>query len=162
MSAGDAAARRHGWLDLLQQSGPFVTVPVADRVWPAGLPTVPAPVRAQLRFAMAELLDGDGMSQAELAQAVLVDTLGWTDALKEGPEIPAAMTEVVTENGVVLRPDFGFYAEPEDTNDDDDERRADERRNLRLLFLMVAALVLIPTLLTIAALAQELVTRRGG
>ena len=125
MSAGDAAARRHGWLDLLQQSGPFVTVPVADRVWPAGLPTVPAPVRAQLRFAMAELLDGGGMSQAELAQAVLVDTLGWADALKEGPDIPAAMTEVVTENGVVLRPDFGFYAEPEDT-DDDDELQPDD------------------------------------
>ncbi len=43
-----------------------------------------------------------------------------------------------------------------------DERRADERRNLRLLFLMVAALVLIPTLLTVAAFAQELISHRGG
>jgi len=42
------------------------------------------------------------------------------------------------------------------------ERRADERRNLRLLLLMVAALVLIPTLLTIVALAQELIAHRGG
>jgi len=42
-----------------------------------------------------------------------------------------------------------------------DERRADERRNLRLLLLMVAALVLIPTVLTIAALAQELISRGG-
>ena len=42
------------------------------------------------------------------------------------------------------------------------ERRADERRNLRLLLVMVAALVLIPTLLTIAALAQELVAHRSG
>ena len=125
MSASDAAARRHGWLDLLQQNGPFVTLPVADRVWPAGLPTVPAPVRAQLRFTMTELLDG-GMSQAELAQAVLVDTLGWADALKEGPGIPAAMTEVVAENGVVLRPDFGFYAEPDDTNDDDADGQPDD------------------------------------
>lgn len=43
-----------------------------------------------------------------------------------------------------------------------DERRADERRNLRLLLLMVAALVLIPTLLTIAAFAQELISRNAG
>ena len=42
------------------------------------------------------------------------------------------------------------------------ERRADERRNLRFLLLMVAALVLIPTLLTIIALAQELITHRSG
>jgi hypothetical protein len=42
------------------------------------------------------------------------------------------------------------------------ERRADERRNLRLLLLMVAALVLIPTLLTIVALAQELIAHRSG
>ena len=126
MIAGDAAARRHGWLDLLQQSGPFVTVPVADRVWPAGLPAVPAPVRAQLRFAMAELLDAGGMSPFELSQAVLLDALGWAGALKEGPDIPAAMTEVVTENGVVLRPDFGFYAEPEEPNDDDSERQPED------------------------------------
>ena len=42
------------------------------------------------------------------------------------------------------------------------ERRADERRNLRFLLLMVAALVLIPTLLTIIALAQELIAHRSG
>ncbi len=54
------------------------------------------------------------------------------------------------------------YFAPGGEDEATDERRADERRNLRLLFLMVAALVLIPTLLTIAALAQELVTRRGG
>jgi len=39
-----AAAQRHAWLELLQQSGPFLTVPVADRVWPAGLPAVPVSV----------------------------------------------------------------------------------------------------------------------
>ncbi len=43
-----------------------------------------------------------------------------------------------------------------------DDRRADERRNLRLLLLMVAALVLIPTFLTIIALVQELVTHGGS
>ncbi len=43
-----------------------------------------------------------------------------------------------------------------------DDRRADERRNLRLLLLMVAALVLIPTFLTIIAFVQELATHGGG
>jgi hypothetical protein len=42
------------------------------------------------------------------------------------------------------------------------ERRADERRNLRLLLVMVAALVLVPTLLTVVDLAQELAAYRGG
>jgi hypothetical protein len=43
-----------------------------------------------------------------------------------------------------------------------DVRRADERRNLWLLLLMVAALVLIPTFLTIIAFVSELVTHGGG
>ena len=43
-----------------------------------------------------------------------------------------------------------------------DERRADERRNLWLLLAMVAALVLIPTFLTLIAFVQELVTHGGG
>ena len=54
-----------------------------------------------------------------------------------------------------------FFA-PGGEDDATEERRLDERRNLRLLLAMVAALVLIPMLLTIAALAQELITHRSG
>ena len=54
------------------------------------------------------------------------------------------------------------YFAPGGEDDATDDRRLDEHRNLRLLFLMVAALVVIPTVLTIAALAQELISRRGG
>ncbi len=43
-----------------------------------------------------------------------------------------------------------------------DARRADEHRNLWLLLLMVAALVLIPTFLTIIAFVSELVTHGSG
>lgn len=53
------------------------------------------------------------------------------------------------------------YFAPGGEDEATDERRSDERRNLRLLLAMVAALVLIPTLLTIAALAQELISHRG-
>lgn len=33
-SAGEQARRRHGWLELVQTSGPFLTLPVVDRVFP--------------------------------------------------------------------------------------------------------------------------------
>lgn len=54
------------------------------------------------------------------------------------------------------------YFAPGGEDEATDERRSDERRNLRLLLAMVAALVLIPMLLTIAALAQELIAHRSG
>ena len=79
---------------------------------------------------------------------------------------PAAAPAAADPGAIYTAPDrprgLDAYFAPGGEDEATDERRADERRNLRLLFLMVAALVLIPTLLTIAALAQELVTRRGG
>jgi hypothetical protein len=38
--------KRHAWLELLQISGPFLTLPVAHRVFPNGLPEVPVARRA--------------------------------------------------------------------------------------------------------------------
>jgi hypothetical protein len=79
---------------------------------------------------------------------------------------PVAASAAADPGAIYTAPDrprgLDAYFAPGGEDEATDERRADERRNLRLLFLMVAALVLIPTLLTIAALAQELVTRRGG
>ena len=114
-----SAARRHSWIELLQISGPFLTVPLADQTWPAGLPAVDRDTRGRLRAAVAELLASEGTNRAELARLVLAEVLEWKDALQEGPELPAALTEVVAEHGVTLRPDFAFYAEPDDLPDDD-------------------------------------------
>lgn len=80
--------------------------------------------------------------------------------------VPTAAPTAADPGAIFTAPDRprglnAFFA-PGGEDDATDERRSDERRNLRLLFLMVAALVVIPTLLTIAALAQELMTRRGG
>lgn len=108
------AARRHSWLELLQQSGPFLTVPVADQVWPAGLPAVPTNMRSQLRAAVADLLDTAGRSRRELARAVLTGALDWGDALVEGTDLPHSLTETLAEHRVVLRPDFAFRADPDD------------------------------------------------
>ncbi len=121
-----AAAQRHAWLELLQQSGPFLTVPVADEIWPAGLPAVPQPVRAGLRAAVTQLLDDSGASRAAIAQHVLCDALHWGDALIEGPDVPAVLTEVVGEHGVVLRPDFAFRSDDEPVEDEAQDADADE------------------------------------
>ena len=54
------------------------------------------------------------------------------------------------------------YFAPGGDDEATDARRADEHRNLWLLLLMVAALVLIPTFLTIIAFVSELATHGGG
>ncbi len=114
MTTGSAgAAQRHGWLELLQQSGPFLTLPVADQVWPTGLPAVPTGVRAEVRAQVAKLLAGAGRSRAELASVIFGNALAWGDALMEGAELPASLAETVPEHGIVLRPDFAFCAEEE-------------------------------------------------
>jgi len=74
----------------------------------------------------------------------------------EGLAEPPVYTAVDRPRGL------NAYFAPGGEDEATPERRADERRNLRLLLLMVAALVLIPTLLTIVALAQELIAHRSG
>jgi hypothetical protein len=126
MTASTAAARRHAWLELLQQSGPFLTVPVADRIWPTGLPAVPQPVRAGLRVAVSELLDQSGTTRDELARRVLCDALGWGNALVEGADLPAALSETVPEHGVLIRPDFAFHIEDDVAEDSDEPDLTDD------------------------------------
>lgn len=110
----DAEARRHGWLELLQISGPFVTVPVANTVWPTGLPAVSTAARAQVRAAVTGLLDNGGLTQPDVVRTVLTKVLGWGETLLTGPSIPAALTEVVGEHGATVIPDLAFHAPPDD------------------------------------------------
>ncbi len=114
MSTSSAAARRHAWLELLQQSGPFLTIPIADQTWPAGLPAVPQAVRVGVRAGLTRLLDDNGASAPTFARQVLCDALHWGDALVEGADLPASLSEVVAEHGVVLRPDFAFRSPGDD------------------------------------------------
>ena len=117
------AAGRHAWLEQVQQSGPFLTVPVADRVWPSGLPGVSVAGRARLRVAVATVLADHGRSRGELARTLFCETLGWGDALVQGADIPAVLSEVVAVRGVTLRPDFAFHAD--DPAGEDDSTDAD-------------------------------------
>ncbi len=109
------AARRHGWLELLQQSGPFPHRPGRR----PGLADGPARLSQRASGPksgpqVAKLLATAGRSRAELAGVVFGDapSSGATRSSKE-PSLPASLTEVVPEHRVVLRPDFAFCAEDE-------------------------------------------------
>lgn len=112
----------HAWLDTIEQSGPFLTLPVLKRVWPAGMPVVPTPIRAELRRAVEELLATKGSNRAPLERALLSRALDWAGALRWRAEIPATLAAAIPEHGLVLRPDFAFFAE-----DDPDEELAENQ-----------------------------------
>jgi hypothetical protein len=112
--ASAEARRRHGWLELLQTSGPFLTLPVMERVFPDGLPPVPQAQRANLRALTADMLDTRGASRHAMIRFMLGDVLDWRDHLRIDAEMPDSLAEPVSEHGLLIRPDFGFYAEDGD------------------------------------------------
>jgi len=118
--AGEAARRRHPWLELLQTSGPFLTLPVVDRVWPTGVPQVPAEPRRAVRAAVADALDSRGASRQQAVHTVLTRALDWDTHLRWGTDLPASLAEPVAEHGVLITPELGFYAEPSTAVDDDE------------------------------------------
>ena len=119
--AGEAARRRHPWLELLQSSGPFLTLPVVDRVWPTGVPQVAAEPRRAVRAAVADALDTRGASRRQAVHTVLTQALDWSTHLRWDTELPAALAELVPEHGVLISPELGFYAEPAVIDDDEQE-----------------------------------------
>jgi hypothetical protein len=118
---GEEIRRRHSWLELLQTSGPFLTLPVVHRVFPNGLAPVPVPQRARLRGLVAAMLDDRGASRHAVIETLLRDALDWQQHLRIDSAMPQALAEVVAEHGVLVRPDFGFYAEESPDSDGDEE-----------------------------------------
>ena len=117
-SAGEAARRRHAWLELVQTSGPFLTLPVADRAWPAGLPEVAAGPRAASRAAVAEAIRTNGATRHQAVRTVLCEALDWAEHLRLDTDLPASLAEPVPEHGLTVAPDLGFWAEPDDEDAD--------------------------------------------
>jgi hypothetical protein len=117
--------KRHAWLELLQVSGPFLTLPVAHRVFPNGLPEVPVQRRAAVRGLIAEMMDDRGASRHAVITAMLRDVFDWQQHLLIDDAIPQTLAEIVADHGVTLRPDFGYFDETEDDAaedaDSDDE-----------------------------------------
>ncbi len=108
----------HAWLELLQTSGPFLTLPVVQRAFPGGLPPVPAGQRARVRALAADMLDSRGASRHALIAAVLRDVLDWQHHLRIDADMPEHLAEPVPEHGLLVRPDFGFYADDASSGDD--------------------------------------------
>ena len=106
--------KRHAWLELLQISGPFLTLPVAHRVFPNGLPEVPVQQRAVVRALVAQMMDDRGASRHAVITNMLRDVFDWQQHLVIDDAVPQTLTEIVADHGVTLRPDFGYFDEAED------------------------------------------------
>jgi hypothetical protein len=106
--------KRHAWLELLQVSGPFLTLPVAHRVFPNGLPEVPVQRRAAVRGLIAQMMDDRGASRHAVITAMLRDVFDWQQHLVIDDAMPQTLAEIVADHRVTLRPDFGYFDEAED------------------------------------------------
>ena len=111
--------KRHTWLELLQVSGPFLTLPVVHRVFPNGLPEVPVQQRATVRALVAQMMDDRGASRHAVITSVLRDVFNWQQHLVIDDAVPQTLTEIVADHGVTLRPDFGYFDETEDDGAED-------------------------------------------
>jgi hypothetical protein len=118
--------KRHAWLELLQVSGPFLTLPVIHRVFPNGLPEVPVQQRAAVRALVAQMMDDRGASRHAVITTVLQDVFDWQQQhLVIDDAVPQTLTEIVADHGVTLRPGFGYFDEAEDDADSGDEDGSD-------------------------------------
>ena len=123
--------KRHSWLELLQISGPFLTLPVVHRVFQNGLAEVPAQDRAKARGLVAEMMDDHGASRHKVIQTLLHDVFDWQQHLVIDDAIPETLTEIVMEHNIPIRPDFGYFDEQaedadEDITDEDDSADDDQ------------------------------------
>ena len=94
--------RHHAeWLSLVQTSGPFLTVPVLERVLPDGLEAIA--LMSDLRVAYAEWQQDPGL-QRRWIRWVLDELLGLREAVSEATD--ADPSHMVAEQGVRLRPSY--------------------------------------------------------
>ena len=94
--------RHHAeWLSLVQTSGPFLTVPVLERVLPEGLEAI-TPM-SDLRVAYAEWQQDPGL-QRRWIRWVLDELLGLGEAVSEATD--ADPSHMVAEQGVRLRASY--------------------------------------------------------
>jgi hypothetical protein len=101
------------WLSLVEVSGPFLTMPVLEKVFPQGLDAHDPDHFGFLRAAYDEWEDNQNGQRPSPAihtawiTFVLTQTLGLPDeVLAEGQKIPQTIKATVAEHGETLRPDF--------------------------------------------------------
>ncbi|KXS37914.1 MAG: hypothetical protein AWU55_2012 [Halomonadaceae bacterium T82-2] len=107
-------SERHDWLNLIEVSGPFLSIPVLDEAFPQGLEGRDKRDAARLRQAYdewREAVDVDDPSLDELHRAwvdeVLATALQMGDRdLRRGDQIGDALHVSLPEHGVILTPDI--------------------------------------------------------
>ncbi len=119
-----SSTRHHAeWLSLIEVAGPFLTLPVLERVFPQWLDKDDSPEAKEharnLRLAYDEWDDNQSGHRPNPAihkawiDFVLRQTLGLTDeVLAEGQAVPQTLKATISEHGEVLRPD-GVVRNPE-------------------------------------------------
>lgn len=102
-----SAPINHGeWLSLIDVSGPFLSIPVLDKVFPQGLDAVDPSTASRVRSAYEEWREtqDDSLHQAWI-DFILTEVLGYeARVLKTGQDIPSTLRHTVPEHGVELRP----------------------------------------------------------
>ncbi|MGH9753573.1 MAG: Eco57I restriction-modification methylase domain-containing protein [Blastocatellia bacterium] len=105
-----SSKRHHAeWLSLVEVSGPFLTMPVLERVFPQGLDAHDPEHYRNLRLAFEEWEEHPAKPALHRAwiKYVLEQTLGLPEeVLVEGQAIPEALKATISEHGETLRPDF--------------------------------------------------------
>lgn len=102
--------RRHhdDWLGLLERSGPFLTVPVLSRTWPAGLDPVSRELMDEVRPAFDAWREDPVGGHFHWITFVLSQMLEWRECLLEGPGVPETLEVAVPEHGTLVRADLAF------------------------------------------------------
>ncbi|MCG3197798.1 MAG: hypothetical protein GHCLOJNM_02289 [bacterium] len=106
---GGSMARHHNdWLQLIEVSGPFLSMPVLLDVFPQGLEAHDPEQFARLRLAYEEWQAADGQDQV-LHRAwihfVLEEILGYSDKVLDQGQACANFKATVSEHNEILRPD---------------------------------------------------------
>lgn len=103
------------WLSLIDVSGPFLSVPVLDKVFPQGLEVIEPATASRVRSAYEEWRESrDGTLHHAWIEFILAEVLEYESrVLKTGADISAALQHTVAEHGVELRPS-AVLVEPND------------------------------------------------
>jgi hypothetical protein len=113
-----ATSKLHAdWLSLIEISGPFLTLPVLTRTFPAGLEPTDRELVEELRVAYAEVTDDPALSGRWTAW-VLERLLGFPEeVIRHGSAVPGRLSHRVSEYGVELLPSYAVVG-PDGEKDD--------------------------------------------
>jgi len=105
--------RHHAeWLNLVPNSGPFLSLPVLTQEFKQGLDAHDAEHARRLRLAFKQWDDNQAGPRPDPAihrawvKLVLSETLGFEESLAEGQAIPQTLKSEIAECGETLRPDW--------------------------------------------------------